>query len=100
MEDLINFTPDRDCPDDDPFPWVKVGTAWLEMLYGLVTALRIPGDSAHNAKVDSQNTYLLWRKLMDNQDINHLPHHKTFVHSIKKDEDLDDIDGLDISLLQ
>lgn len=46
-------------------------------------------SAAHNAKVDSQNTYLLWRRLIEDKNIDHLPHHKTFVHAIAKDERLD-----------
>jgi DNA polymerase III epsilon subunit-like protein len=44
---------------------------------------------AHNAKVDSQNTYLLWRRLTEEKGIDHLPHHKTLIHALAKDERLD-----------
>lgn len=46
-------------------------------------------SAAHNAKVDSRNTYLLWSKLMETVD--HLPLIKTFEHSFKKQEDIDDL---------
>lgn len=45
--------------------------------------------AAHNAKVDSRNTYLLWAKLMETVD--HLPLIKTFEHSFKKQDDIDDL---------
>ncbi len=45
-------------------------------------------SAAHNAKVDSRNTYLLWMKLQELQ-VDHLPLIKTDIHSIKKDEELD-----------
>ena len=53
-------------------------------------------EDAHNAKVDSQNTYFLWNKLIKEKGIDHLPHHKTFIHSLQKDERLD-ADDLDLS---
>jgi DNA polymerase III alpha subunit (gram-positive type) len=53
--------------------------------------------AAHASKVDTRNTYLLWRKLIEEKGIDHLPFHKTFVHYIKKDDELEDIDSLDMS---
>lgn len=53
-------------------------------------------SEAHNAKVDSRNTYLLFNKLINEKNIDHLPFHKTLVHSLKKD-DVADIDDLDMS---
>jgi DNA polymerase III epsilon subunit-like protein len=35
---------------------------------------------AHNAKVDSRNTYLLFNDLVNNKKVNYLPHIKTVVH--------------------
>lgn len=46
-------------------------------------------SAAHNAKVDSRNTYLLWAALMEKVD--HLPLIKTFEHSFKKQDDIDDL---------
>jgi len=40
-------------------------------------------SEAHNARVDSRNGYMIWKKLIDNG-IDHLPHIKTFVHEITK----------------
>lgn len=51
--------------------------------------------SAHNAKSDTRNTYMLWKKLVDEYEIDYLPHIKNFPHVIKKNEDeLEDIDEL------
>jgi len=35
---------------------------------------------AHNSKVDSRNTYLLFNDLINNKKVNYLPHIKTVVH--------------------
>lgn len=47
-------------------------------------------SAAHNAKVDSRNTYLLWMKLLE-KGVDFLPHIKTFNHSVAKDSSLDDL---------
>ena len=54
-------------------------------------------DGAHASKVDTQNTYLLWKKLMD-IGIDHLPYIKTFIHQIKEDDrkNIDDLNMDDI----
>ncbi len=52
-------------------------------------------SEAHNAKVDSRNTYLLHRNLIEEKKVDHLPHIKTVVHSVASPTD----DGLDPSLL-
>lgn len=54
-------------------------------------------SDAHNAKVDSRNTYLLWKNLMEEKKIDHLPFIKTAAHQpiITSTDD----DGLDMSLL-
>lgn len=54
---------------------------------------------AHNAKVDSRNTYLLHKRLTEEKNIDHLPFIKTAVHSIAPANN-DDEDGLDLSLLE
>lgn len=46
---------------------------------------------AHNAKVDSRNNYLLWKKLMDDGIVDHLPHMKTFVHELTPRQDVDEL---------
>lgn len=51
-------------------------------------------SEAHNAKVDSRNAYLLWKKLIEDHKVDYLSDIKTFVHTIKKDDD----QGLDIDL--
>lgn len=43
-------------------------------------------SAAHNAKVDSRNTYLLWMKLQE-MGTDHLPLIKTEPHNIKKDDE-------------
>ena len=37
-------------------------------------------SDAHNAKVDSRNSYLLWKKLVEEKKINYLPFIKTTAH--------------------
>lgn len=57
-------------------------------------------SEAHNAKVDSRNTFLLLRNLIDIQKIDHIRHIKTEVHAFSPPSDTDDGgDGLDPSLL-
>lgn len=51
-------------------------------------------SGAHNAKVDSRNTYLLWKKLIEDHKIDYLSDIKTVIHTINKDDDA----GLDIDL--
>lgn len=52
-------------------------------------------SEAHNAKVDSRNTYLLYRNLIDDKKVDYLPHVKTHVHTVVAPTD----DGLDPALL-
>jgi hypothetical protein len=53
-------------------------------------------SEAHNAKVDSRNTYLLYRNLIDEKKIDYLPFVKTHIHSfVAPDAD----EGLDPALL-
>jgi DNA polymerase III epsilon subunit-like protein len=55
--------------------------------------------AAHASKVDTRNTYLLWKRLTEEKGIDHLPFHKSFPHYIKSTNDgpLEDIDNLDMS---
>jgi DNA polymerase III epsilon subunit-like protein len=53
---------------------------------------------AHNAKVDSRNSYLLWKDLIDNKKIDHLPFIKTAIHQISP-QTTDEEGGLDPALL-
>jgi DNA polymerase III epsilon subunit-like protein len=53
-------------------------------------------SEAHNAKVDSRNTYLLHRNLIEEKKIDHLPLIKAAIHSISPPAD---DEGLDVSLL-
>jgi len=54
-------------------------------------------SEAHNAKVDSRNNYLLYRGLVDDKKIDHLPFIKSFPHIISPT--IADDDGLDPDLL-
>lgn len=54
-------------------------------------------SEAHNAKVDSRNTYLLYRNLIDEKKVDYLPLVKTDIHTIASP--IDDGDGLDPSIL-
>lgn len=56
-------------------------------------------SEAHNAKVDSRNTYLLFRNLMDEKKIDHLKYFKTEVHAPNLGSNTDDGEGLDPALL-
>lgn len=55
-------------------------------------------SEAHNAKVDSRNTYLLFRNLMEEKQIDHLPFIKTEIHSFNSADNADE-EGLDPALL-
>lgn len=59
-------------------------------------------SEAHNAKVDSRNTYLLYRNLVEEKKVDYLPFIKTEVHSYSVPNapgSEDDDEGLDPSLL-
>lgn len=59
-------------------------------------------SEAHNAKVDSRNTYLLHRNLVEEKQVDYLPLIKTAVHTLRMPLDPDDLNddtGLDPSLL-
>ena len=58
-------------------------------------------SEAHNAKVDSRNTYFLYRKLVEEMKVDYLPFIKTDVHVINAapSVDGDDDGGLDLALL-
>ncbi|MBF0572123.1 MAG: hypothetical protein HQL12_09695, partial [Candidatus Omnitrophica bacterium] len=53
-------------------------------------------SEAHNARVDSRNTYLLHRNLVEDKKIDYLPFIKTAIHTVTTPND---DEGLDISLL-
>lgn len=54
-------------------------------------------SDSHNAKVDSRNSYLLWKNLVEEKKIDHLPFIKTAAHEIITSSDIEE--GLDPSLL-
>lgn len=57
-------------------------------------------SEAHNAKVDSRNTFLLHRSLIEDKKVDHLPFIKTAIHTIATDPATgDDGGGLDPALL-
>ena len=57
-------------------------------------------SEAHNARVDSRNTYLLHRSLVEEKNIDYLPFIKTEVHAFSAQASTDDDDErLDPSLL-
>lgn len=56
-------------------------------------------SEAHNAKVDSRNTYLLHRALVEEKNIDVLPFIKTAAHAVTQSDAPTDDDGLDPSLL-
>jgi DNA polymerase III alpha subunit (gram-positive type) len=56
-------------------------------------------SEAHNAKVDSRNTFLLHRHLVEEKKWDYLPFVKTAVHTVTTQPVADDDEGLDPSLL-
>lgn len=59
-------------------------------------------SDAHNAKVDSRNTYLLHRNLVEEKKVDYLPFIKTEIHIMEARANVADLDGdqsLDPSLL-
>lgn len=56
-------------------------------------------SEAHNAKVDSRNTFLLHRSLVEEKKVDYLPFIKTAVHKIATVPSVDDGEGLDPALL-
>lgn len=54
-------------------------------------------SDAHNAKVDSRNTYLLHRNLVEEKKVDYLPFIKTSVHTVSSGTN--DDEGLDPSIL-
>lgn len=57
-------------------------------------------SDAHNSKVDSRNTYLLHRSLVEDKKVDYLPFIKTAVHIVNTTPSLDDDgNGLDPALL-
>ena len=54
-------------------------------------------SEAHNAKVDSRNSYLLWKNLVEDKKMDYLPFVKTASHVLAPTPVLDD-DGTDIGL--
>lgn len=57
-------------------------------------------SEAHNAKVDSRNTYLLYRNLIEEKKVDYLPYIKTDVHILSDATRYDEDDtGLDPALL-
>ncbi len=54
-------------------------------------------SDAHNAKVDSRNTYLLHRSLVEDKKVDYLPFIKTAIHVVSSNPN--DDEGLDPSLL-
>lgn len=55
-------------------------------------------SDAHNAKVDSRNTFLLHRDLVENKKVDYLPFLKTVVHTVVTNP-VDEEGGLDPDLL-
>jgi DNA polymerase III epsilon subunit-like protein len=62
-------------------------------------------SDSHNAKVDSRNSYLLWKNLVDDKKVNYLPFIKTAIHQYVDPAaalaalDDDETGGLDPALL-
>lgn len=78
-----------------------VSVAGQKQSFGLHPSCDLVGikkiSEAHNAKVDSRNTFLLHRNLVEEKKADYLPLIKTVVHTIKVNPN--DDEGLDPSLL-
>jgi DNA polymerase III epsilon subunit-like protein len=87
--------------DPTTIPIVKTATGKVStQLHACCDMVGIKKISeAHNAKVDSRNTYLLFRNLMEEKKIDHLKYIKTEVHAPDFGSNTDDGEGLDPSLL-
>ncbi len=79
--------------DESQLQIVRTATGKVStQLHACCDMLRVKKlSAAHNAKVDSRNTYLLWMKLQE-EGVDHLPLIKTVPHDFKKnDSDADDM---------
>jgi len=56
-------------------------------------------SEAHASKVDTRNTYLLWKSLTEEKGMDYLPFIKTAEHIVKSASPADDNEGLDPALL-
>ena len=71
----------------------------------LSSALSLTGtkratSQQHTAQSDTRNTFMLWKKLVDEHKIDYLPHIKTFPHITKATKALEDIDALDMAEIE
>lgn len=55
-------------------------------------------SEAHNAKVDSQNTFFLWKRFKDDGIVDYLPEIKNVPHKLKADMSDEDKEGLEIDM--
>ena len=55
-------------------------------------------SEAHNAKVDSQNTFFLWKKFKDDGIVDYLPEIKNVPHKLKTTMTDEDKEGLEIDM--
>jgi len=46
-------------------------------------------STAHNARDDARNNYMLWKALVDQHNIDYLPHIKSFPHIVEGDAEID-----------
>jgi DNA polymerase III epsilon subunit-like protein len=51
----------------------------------------------HNSKMDTRNTFFLWKKLVEEINLDYLPMIKTLPHVVKSSEQMSDIDSLDLN---
>ena len=70
----------------------------------LHSALELTGtkkatNKAHTAQSDTRNTFVLWKKLVEDHNIDYLPHIKTIPHIVKGAE-LEDIEALDMAEIE
>ena len=71
----------------------------------LSSALSLTGtkratSEQHTAQSDTRNTFMLWKKLVDEHKIDYLPHIKTFPHITKASKELENIDALDMAEIE
>lgn len=71
----------------------------------LHAALQITGakqitQQAHTAKSDTRNTFMLWKKLVEDHQMDYLPHVKNIPHYIKGSSEDEDISDLEFSEIE
>lgn len=76
----------------------KISTKLSSALH--LTGTKKATSQQHTAQSDTRNTFMLWKKLVDDHKIDYLPYIKTFPHITKTSKALEDIDALDMAEIE